>query len=499
MAWLLIGSALLLAGSPSGRWTVAVAAWLAPLFVIRFVRHETGPAQLLLGSAILVIANSLPWFGVAPGQVLPWVVGPLFLLPYAMDRVLAPRLGGLAGSLVFPLSWAVLDFVNALADPLGSWGSLAYTQYGDLPLMQLASVTGLPGLTFLVAWFGSLANLVWERGLDHREVRRGAALFGAVLGSVLLYGGARLLVAIPRPGTVRVSGITAIDRRELQAQLGGALASDRQRFRESTRAIHDRYLQQTVRQAQGGSKIVVWAEATVVAEGEDEERLIARGRETAREQGIYLAMALLTFGSDSKRPLENKLILAAPSGEVVLQHEKYGGSFIEGTRPGDRALRTTSSPYGTLSGVLCWDMDFPRTIHQASRNGTDIMLVPSSDWREIDPIHTEMAVFRAIEDGFSLVRQAQNGLSLATDFAGRPLGSMDHFTASEWVLTAQLPIAGIRTPYGLLGDLFGWLASLGLLALGSLALVGKGGRRPEPSPPAAQARTVAAGAQRVGT
>jgi hypothetical protein len=90
-------------------------------------------------------------------------------------------------------------------------------------------------------------------------------------------------------------------------------------------------------------------------------------------------------------------------------------------------------------------------------------------------------------------------LSLATDFAGRALGSMDHFTASEWVLTAQVPITGIRTPYGHLGDLFGWLASLGLLVLGALAVVGKEGRRPEAFHAAAQARTVAARVPRVGT
>ncbi len=67
---------------------------------------------------------------------------------------------------------------------------------------------------------------------------------------------------------------------------------------------------------------------------------------------------------------------------------------------------------------------------QLGRNGADILLSPAHDWPEIDPMHAQMAVFRAIENGVSVVRQADQGRSITTDPYGRVLAEMDHFTAS---------------------------------------------------------------------
>jgi apolipoprotein N-acyltransferase len=67
-----------------------------------------------------------------------------------------------------------------------------------------------------------------------------------------------------------------------------------------------------------------------------------------------------------------------------------------------------------------------------------------------------MAVFRAVENGVSLVRQAKNGLSIATDPYGRTLATMNHFTASERLMIAQVPTTGVTTVHSVIGDLFAW-------------------------------------------
>jgi len=130
-----------------------------------------------------------------------------------------------------------------------------------------------------------------------------------------------------------------------------------------------------------------------------------------------------------ERSFENKLIVVDPAGEIVLEHVKYGGNMLEGSLLGDGVLRTIETPYGTLSGIICWDTDFPGIVRQAGRNGTDILLSPAHDWPEIDPIHAQMAVFRAIENGISVVRQADQGRSITVAPYGRVLAKMDHFTA----------------------------------------------------------------------
>ena len=49
----------------------------------------------------------------------------------------------------------------------------AYTQYGNLPLLQLLSVTGLWGIDFLMSWLASVVNWAWERGFAWPRVRGG--------------------------------------------------------------------------------------------------------------------------------------------------------------------------------------------------------------------------------------------------------------------------------------------------------------------------------------
>jgi len=463
--WLAIGALLLVFAN--GVWIIPLATWLAPVFLIRFLRTQKPVRGLILVALTIIVVEIVRAGGWVPPTMsgilrylMPAGIGLIFFLPFLADRLVAPRLGGLAATLVFPLMWTTLEYVNSLANPLGSWGALAYTQYGNLPLVQIVSVTGLWGLAFLITWFAPVANWAWERDFDWPRIRRGAALYAGVLLLVLAYGHARLLFTPPHVGTVRVASLTTFDM-QAGGELDQAEKAGGDALRQMLAGIHDRYFERTIREARAGAKIVFWAEGAGRVDERDEAALIARGKEVARQEGIYLAMPLFTIYQDPGRPPENKLLVVDPAGGVVLEHVKYGGSFVEGSKPGDGMLHTVETPYGTLSGVICWDADFALVVSQAGRNGTDILLVPGADWREIDPIHTRMAVFRAIENGTSLIRQVHRGLSIAVDPYGRELAQVDHFTASEWVLVAQVPTGGVPTLYPYTLDAVGWLSVLG--------------------------------------
>jgi apolipoprotein N-acyltransferase len=97
------------------------------------------------------------------------------------------------------------------------------------------------------------------------------------------------------------------------------------------------------------------------------------------------------------------------------------------------------------------------------------LLVPSNDWKEIDPWHSHMARFRGIEQGFNMVRHASSGLSLAADYQGRILSSMDHYTTTDRALISYVPTRGVHTVYSRIGDAFAWLCAVGL-AVGVVAV-----------------------------
>jgi len=75
------------------------------------------------------------------------------------------------------------------------------------------------------------------------------------------------------------------------------------------------------------------------------------------------------------------------------------------------------------------------------------MVVPENEYPEIDPMHSRMALYRAVEEGFNLLLHASQSLSLACDYQGRAYGLMDHYRATDRVLVAQLPSNGVRTIY----------------------------------------------------
>ena len=106
---------------------------------------------------------------------------------------------------------------------------------------------------------------------------------------------------------------------------------------------------------------------------------------------------------------------------------------------------------------------------QAGGNRADIVLSPAGDWRAIDPRHTQMASFRAIEEGFNLARQTNMGLSAVYDYQGHQLSHMDQFQASDLTMVAQIPTRGVPTLYSVLGDWFAWLSVSTLLVLALLA------------------------------
>jgi len=475
--WLAVATGLLLISS--GANNVSLAAWLAPVFLLRFVRKQRAWVGLAVAYAVLVATMTFYFRGMIP---IPGVAYYIFLVlwglpmvaPYFVDRLVAHRLTGLLATLVFPTAWVVTEYLLTHG-PYGSWGDAAYSQYGNLPLLQVVSVTGMWGITFLIGWFAAVCNWLWEDGLDSHRARGGAWLCAGTIVAVTLLGGARMALFPPSSQTVRVASLSRMkvqpepsDTAWQHLLANQASASEVEEVRAGTVAVSDNLLARAEREAQAGAKIVFWGEGNAPVLKEDEATLIGRGRELAAKYQIYLGMALATWHRGQSTPLENKLMLIKPDGEVAWQYLKtrpVPGGEAAMAIPSDGKLREIDTPYGRLSSVICFDGDFPQLLAQAGALGADVVLDPSNDWQAIDPWHTQMASFRAIEQGFNLIRQTSHGLSAAYDYQGRRLAAMDHFQSTDYVMISDVPTRGVRTFYSRFGDWFAWVCVAGLLAL----------------------------------
>jgi apolipoprotein N-acyltransferase len=471
--WLAIGAALL----PFAQFqtVLPLAAWLAPIFLLRFARTQRlwiavlGLALVHYTASVIAMRNILP----APAIYLIGLAGVTGVAAYLADRWLASHLSGLARTLVFPASAVAVDWLFGQGS-LGTTGSMAYAHVGNLSLTQLASVVGMWGLVFLPAWLAPVANEAWEQQLDRRTLRFVIAPFAAVLLVAILAGSARLAFSAPSTTTVRVASLAA-DRALWHGlnvprlpDLAAADDSVRAQARAQFAPIVDELLDRTQQQANAGAKIVVWSEAAAFALKEDEPALLDRARTLAREQGIYLqASVVFALRADRYPFAENRAILIDPSGQVVWDYYKAVHPLDDASifAPGPGVVPIVDTPYGRIATVICFDADFPALVQQAGQARADILLVPANDWRPVHIMHARMAELRAIENGTALVRATGNGIAFAVDRLGQPLATADYFATDRLTMVAEVPTRGSATLYARIGDGFAYLCIAGLAAL----------------------------------
>ncbi|HEX8488872.1 MAG TPA: nitrilase-related carbon-nitrogen hydrolase, partial [Propionibacteriaceae bacterium] len=472
--WCLLLAALLLPFA-NLQTLVPVVAWIAPVLLLRFTRSQrlrvSLPALVLvlaLTSLVAIRGGFFPVEGSLGTALLVAGIGVGGALPYAVDRWVTGRMRTAARTLVFPTAVTAVEFLATFGNAFGTAGSTAYSQYASLPLVQLVSLTGIWGLTFLVSWFASVVNEVWEGGLSRPAVRRAALPFVVALGLALIFGGARLAFAPPGAATVRVAAL-APDR-EL-SDLAYASAAGAARTTQERAAVRDGQLRpvlddlfrRSAEEARAGAKIVSWSEAAALVLQEDQPAVVARAAELARQERIYLqiSMIVLLTQPDRERGIENEnhAVLLDPAGAVVWDYLKAKPTPGDGHAPGPGVLPTVETPYGRLSTAICQDDFFPGLLRQAGRADVDILLLPSSDWESVAEWHAQQAPFRAVENGVSLVRATRQGTSLATDGQGRLLGhKADYFVADDQTLVTSVPTRGQDPAYAFVGDALAYLS-----------------------------------------
>ncbi|MFF4183558.1 nitrilase-related carbon-nitrogen hydrolase [Streptomyces sp. NPDC001691] len=474
--FLALGTATMLF-AVGGRWDIAAAAWIFPVLLLRFSRLSrmwTGTLWIWLAHIIAAVfwvqESALGFNPVAVAGAIG--LAALQTLPFLADRLLVTRLRPAWAALGFPAALAASEFLITTVTPLGTaYGCLAVTQYGDLPLLQLVSVTGPWGIGFLIAYFASTVNRVWER-----PSWRGGLVYGAVLLSVLLAGGARLALSPAGGESVRIAGVSP--SRAVTASLQAALgrigggpadiaAAPAPAVEPAMTAVENDLLAATEREAAAGAKIVVWPEEALRVQESHASEALAAAQDQARRSRVYLEIGVRVYSTTAPAYGRDEAMLIDPRGNVLWTYQKahpIPGS--EKYTPGDGRVPVADTPYGRIANVICYDADFPAMM----RTRADIMLVPSADWKEYGGAHTAKASLRAIEGGYSLVRQDAQGVSTAYDHQGRVLATADYFTTPRQTMVALVPTHGVTTVYDRIGDTFAWLCVAGLAGLSAVAV-----------------------------
>ena len=461
LLWLVAGVACLLVAN--GRWAQPWGIWIALFCLLRFVA-AVGPWIGFL--ALLAAAfgtNLLAWKGMLPlptpiYQIVNLITAVFFTVPILLHRVVGRRVNGFAATLVYPCALVATQYLLSRISPSCSYGSIAYTQtFG--PLIQLVALTGIWGVIFAIAWSSSVADR-WSR---HESMGRGAIAYGAVALAALGFG----WVQWQRPSTEKHAVRVA-------ALVGGAFNYDFQHpikdnlpaFRQATRETEQRILQRSALAAAAGAREVFSQEEAVPLLQDEESSLVAAAADVARANHVYLGVSLLVVTPEFPRVrATNRIIWLDPDGKRVIDYAKAHPTPAESVIPGPERIVSTVFDGGRLASVICFDMDFPTLLRQAGAQQVDLLCVPGSDSREISPYHTRIASFRAIEEGFSLVRATGNGLSAAYDPSGRELAALTLFDHVEGQLLVDVPLRRRATLFTVVGNAGVWVCVAGLALL----------------------------------
>lgn len=431
--------------------------WIAPLPVLGFAAGA--PWGIAAASAAMSAAiscfNLWQYLHVVlqlPATLLMQLAGVEalgFAAAVLLYRALLRRGVTWGALLALPVTRVAIEYGTNLTSPHGTYGSFAYTQLGCLSLLQVASLTGPWGVSFLLLLFPATLATAWHlRANRTRAVR----VLGVGLGAIavaLAFGAARLARSPDGP-LVKV-GLVASD-----APTSPPVAA----AGEPTAALVEAYASRVSALAAQGAQVVVLPEKLGIAVDPGTRDLDARLQGLADKTRVTLVAGLIHVATPHKY---NAARVFVPSAPVAEYHKRHMLPPFESMFAPGRELVLLPQPSGTWGVTICKDMDFTPLSREYGLMGVSLLLVPAWDFNLDRTLHGHMAVMRGVESGFAIARAAKNGYLTVSDNRGRILAETGSDTAPFTTLLAEVPAVHAATLYQRWGDWFAWLV-LGLLA-----------------------------------
>ncbi len=460
--------------------------------LILAVLNATPRYALLLGwvQGVAFYALSVPWFYSVMRQYGPLSVtaaGVVFLLivfacaafhgAFAFGISWFGRFGTARACLAAPFLWVSMEFLLLHLPAIGfPWNLLGYAAAGNLAFVQLTAITGIFGLSLLVAAYNAL--LAWAVIQAARGERRGlwTSLYVTIALAVVALAGPRFVPQAPADHIAHLVQTNFPVSMKYPADWMQTHASEL-----------DELEQISIGAARKIPGIVVWPEVPAPFSLQDAPFLtrathIARGAAGGflvgvvdlkplpnREIGVTNSAAML--GSDGALNFLYDKIHLVPFSEYVpwrkwlfFAKDLTGlvGDFQHGTQ-----YKVGKIPGGPFSVYICYEAIFPNEVRRFTLAGAALFVNISDDgWfggSSAPPQHLAMARVRAVENRRWLLRATNTGITVSVDPYGRIVARLPADIRGE--LDAPYGFRTDVTPYARWGDWLPWLCAIATLVL----------------------------------
>ena len=467
--WLILG--LVLTVFSYGIFNTGICAWIFAIPLIRFINNRTKWSSIILMLVGMIIAANITFFRLVDddfnisNQLFCTFNGIRIWFPffvYFLCRYL--RAKKIIAYYAFPAAVAVAEFF--IDNPFISvMTSLSVSQFWNLGLMQVASVTGVVGVSFIVTLLASLVNYIWEEGARKSTVANISG-YGIAVVIIMSIGMSSVETITTTDQTVRVAAgvenfnLLLEDKSILERYTG----SDEEKM---IQANVDIITERAKRAVQNESSLLVFPEDAFACSEPSSEKFIEKVKTIARENKISIILPLLRLPLDESQKKKNTLNFINKDGELLNTYLKnHLVPVVEEpfTEKGDGKTPVIEVDGVKYTYLICADY----TSNKYAYNGreADIFINPSYDWQAFQYFTSYGIQARAIECGFSVLRNPVNGNIILYDVYGRPLHMANVMNVHTGMIYLDIPKQGRQTIYGASGNWFPWLcATYSLLAI----------------------------------
>ncbi len=472
LAWFALAPALLSLYDKDGRFAFKAGLLLGMVYFfgttywIYHALHVYGSMPLVV-SVFLIVLLSL-YLSVYPA---------MFCLLYsiAVKKTTLPSL------LIAPCIWTSLEFIRSYALTGFPWSSLGYSQYKFLPMIQIADITGIYGISFLiVAVNGVIADI-----FIIKRIRLERPLFSSLsfLGGYVCL--ALALVLTLSYGFFRLyqdRGDTTFKAAIIQ----GNIEQDKKWDMSYQKSVLHTYKEISLKAAAESPDIIIWPETALPFIFEKDRILTEDLLSFQRDINSYLLFGSILMKESKgeemsgrkKYRLSNSAVLLdrnsnvsyiydkihlvpfgeyVPLGNILFFIEKlvYG---VGDYHPGDSYLSAVT-PFGSFATLICYEIIFPGMVRKFYiREGDFIVTITNDAWfgTTHGPYqHFSMAVLRAIENRKPVLRAANSGISGFIDSNGKIIEKTRLFERTHMI--REIKKDKTLTIYTKYGDIFSYL------------------------------------------
>ena len=422
-------------------------AWLAPIPVLWAASRLSARQAFFVAAAAYALGFLNEWSYLRV-VLSTWIVSSFLVVSACLFAagVLLFRMGVVRGklwraTLVFPAFWASVEFAIAMLSIHGTFFNISYSQMNFLPVLQIASVTGIWGISFTIFLFASTVAVLLVPAPRSAKL---PLLIGSVAWMVSVFAfGAWRLASTPNSPAMKVALIASDAPENLNLDTAAEAQQIFQRYADHVKLL-----------AGQGIQLFVLPENVGPMDDASQVGVDDFFGKLAKETGAYIEIGFARIAPSGS---SNQERLYSPRGELAATYDKHHllppgeNRFTPGTK---RAV--VSGISGKWGLEICKDMDFPGLSRQYARDGVALLIVPASDFVDDGWLHGRMAMLRGVESGFSIARSAKLGVLTATDDRGRVLAQRNTIGPSFATAVANIPVRHDSTLYARFGNWFAW-------------------------------------------